>query len=137
MIRNGERSLSADINVPCASIPIRSDFSKSSERWAFPMPDSPRVSVVMPVYNAEKYITEALDSIIQQTFTDFELIVIDDGSADQSSTIVESYRKKDRRVFVHRQSNSGLITSLNRGCSLARGRYIARMDADDVSLPER
>jgi glycosyltransferase involved in cell wall biosynthesis len=91
----------------------------------------------MPVYNAEKYITEALDSIIEQTFRDFELIVIDDGSADRSSTIIESYTKKDRRVSVHRQSNSGLITSLNRGCSLARGKYIARMDADDVSLPER
>jgi glycosyltransferase involved in cell wall biosynthesis len=101
------------------------------------MPDSPRISVVMPVHNAEKYITEALDSIIQQTFTDFELIVIDDGSTDRSSTIIESYAKKDRRVIVHRQDNCGLILSLNRGCSLARGRYIARMDADDVSLPER
>ena len=101
------------------------------------MPDSPRVSVVMPVYNAEKYITEALDSIIQQTFTDFELIVIDDGSADRSNTIIESYAKKDRRIIVHRQNNSGLISSLNCGCSLARGTYIARMDADDVSLAER
>jgi glycosyltransferase involved in cell wall biosynthesis len=101
------------------------------------MADSPQVSVVMPVYNAEKYVTEALESIIQQTFTDFELIVIDDGSADRSSTIIESYAKKDRRVVVHRQNNSGLIISLNRGCGLARGKYIARMDADDVSLPER
>jgi glycosyltransferase involved in cell wall biosynthesis len=91
----------------------------------------------MPIYNAEKYVTEALNSIVQQTFTDFELIIIDDGSTDRSSTIIQSYAKKDRRIIVHRQNNSGLIISLNRGCSLARGKYIARMDADDVSLPER
>jgi glycosyltransferase involved in cell wall biosynthesis len=91
----------------------------------------------MPVYNAEKHLTEALESIIQQTFTDFELIVIDDGSADRSATIIESCAKKDRRLIVERQKNCGLIISLNRGCSLARGKFIARMDADDVSLPER
>jgi glycosyltransferase involved in cell wall biosynthesis len=91
----------------------------------------------MPVYNAEKYLIEALDSILQQTFHDYELIVIDDGSTDRSSAIIESYAKKDRRVIVHRQDNCGLIMSLNQGCSLARGKYIARMDADDVSLPQR
>jgi glycosyltransferase involved in cell wall biosynthesis len=101
------------------------------------MPDLPCVSVVMPVYNGEKYLAEALDSILQQTFNDYELIVIDDGSTDRSSAIIESYVKKDRRVIVHRQDNCGLIMSLNQGCSLARGKYIARMDADDVSLPQR
>src|SRR5262249_37665616 len=101
------------------------------------MPDLQWVWVVMHVYNAEKYLAEALDSILQQTCTDFELIVIDDGSTDRSSTIIEAYARKDRRIILHRQDNSGLVMALNQGCNLARGRYIARMDADDVRLPHR
>ena len=116
---------------------MRSGFGKSSEPLACAMPDVPRISVVMPVYNAEKYLSDAISSILQQTFNDFELIVIDDGSNDRSPGIIEAFAKKDRRLVVHRQKNSGLIASLNRACSLARGTFIARMDADDVSLPYR
>src|SRR5215831_13102998 len=137
MIANGEGSLNVDTSAHCAITPIPGDFSKSSEPWVCLMPDLPCVSVVLPVYNGEKYLAEALDSILQQTFNDYELIVIDDGSTDRSSAIIESYVKKDRRVIVHRQDNCGLIMSLNQGSSLARGKYIARMDADDVSLPQR
>jgi glycosyltransferase involved in cell wall biosynthesis len=91
----------------------------------------------MPVYNAEKYISEAISSILGQTFADFELIVIDDGSTDHSWSILQSFAGRDGRISLYRQPNSGVCVSLNRGCGLARGAYIARMDADDVSLPRR
>jgi glycosyltransferase involved in cell wall biosynthesis len=91
----------------------------------------------MAVYNAEKYLSEAVDSILSQTFGDFEFIIIDDGSTDQSWAILESFGRRDQRLLLHKQSNAGLIDSLNRACSLARGTYVARMDADDISLPRR
>src|SRR5689334_20578062 len=102
MIRNGKESPTVATNVRCATTPTASDFGKSSELLAFPMREAPRVSVVMPVYNAERYLSEALDSILRQTFPDFELIVIDDGSTDQSRAIIESFVKNDRRVIAHR-----------------------------------
>src|SRR5215831_3902695 len=91
----------------------------------------------MASYNSERYIREAINSILCQTFRDFELIVIDDGSSDESPAILESLIARDPRLVVHRQRNSGLIASLNRACDIARGVYIARMDADDVSLSRR
>lgn len=97
----------------------------------------PLVSVVMSVYNGERYLKEALDSILSQTYPDFEFIIIDDGSTDGTADILASYREADGRVNIYRQDNRGLIVSLNRGCSLAKGKYIARMDADDISLPDR
>lgn len=101
------------------------------------MVDAPRVSVVLPVFNAEQFVAEAVQSILDQTFPDFELIVIDDGSTDGSPAILESLAAKDVRIIIRRQNNSGLVESLNRGCASARGQYIARMDADDISSPER
>lgn len=101
------------------------------------MNDVPRVSVILPVYNAEQFVAEAVLSILGQSFSDFELIAIDDGSTDRSAAILDSLAAKDARIIVLRQSNSGLIATLNRGCASARGQYLARMDADDVSLPER
>ena len=96
----------------------------------------PQVSVVMPAYNAEKYIREAIDSILAQTFTDFEFIILDDGSTDHTAEIVRSYT--DSRIrFYQNEHNMGVAATLNRGLDLARGEYIARMDADDISLPER
>ncbi len=95
----------------------------------------PLISVVMSVYNGERYLSEAIDSILSQTFTDFEFIIIDDGSTDTSAEIVHSY--EDERVSLIRQKNTGLAAALNKGIELAKGEYIARMDADDVSLPER
>lgn len=90
----------------------------------------------MPVYNAQKYLREAIDSILQQTFTNFEFLIIDDGSTDASVDIIRSYT--DPRIkFVQNEKNFGITFTLNRGISLADTEYIARMDADDVSHPER
>ena len=96
----------------------------------------PKVSVILPVYNAEKYLKEAIDSILNQTFTDFELLLINDGSTDGSEQIIQSY-KDGRIVSISNNVNNGLIYSLNRAIDIANGEYIARMDADDISLPER
>ena len=96
----------------------------------------PKISVIMPAYNAEKYIKEAIDSILAQTFSDFEFIILDDGSTDGTAEIVRSY--SDKRIrFVQNEHNLGIANTLNRGLDLAQGEYIARMDADDISLPER
>ena len=94
------------------------------------------ISVVLPVYNAEETVAEAIDSILQQTFMDFELIIINDGSIDNSEEIILSYSDERIRYYSNGE-NRGLIYSLNRGLRLAKGKYIARMDADDISLPER
>lgn len=90
----------------------------------------------MSVYNGETYLQEAINSILHQQFTDFEFIIINDGSTDRSAGIIQSYHDARIRYFENGQ-NIGLIDSLNHGLSLARSPYIARMDADDVSLPER
>lgn len=95
-----------------------------------------KVSVILPAYNAEKYIKEAVDSILSQTFRDFELIVINDCSKDSTEQILLSYTDP-RLVYVKNEQNLGVAGTLNKGLSLARGTYVARMDADDISLPER
>lgn len=97
----------------------------------------PIMSVVMSVFQGERFLSQAIDSILEQTFRDFEFIIIDDGSTDDSGSILESYRRSDSRVRVYSQKNSGLICSLNRGCELAQGQYIARMDADDIAVRNR
>jgi glycosyltransferase involved in cell wall biosynthesis len=98
----------------------------------------PLVSILMPVYNAEKYLREAAESILSQTFSDFEFIALNDGSSDDSGAILFEYEKKDARVvFRNFEENRGLPALLNIGMSMARGRYLARMDADDVSFPTR
>ena len=98
---------------------------------------NPLISVIMPVYNAEKYLDEAIQSILNQTYKDFEFIIINDGSTDKSLTIIEKHRNIDERIVLINRENRGLIASLNEGILKARGKYIARMDADDVSLPKR
>lgn len=95
-----------------------------------------KVSVLMPVFNAEKYLAEAIDSIISQTWEDWELVIINDGSTDSSLSIVESYTDK-RILLINNELNLGLIKTLNKGIELCKGEYIARMDADDVAHPER
>jgi glycosyltransferase involved in cell wall biosynthesis len=99
---------------------------------------APAVSVVLPVYNAAAYLKEAINSMLAQTFTSFELILLNDGSTDDCAEIVARYAEKDPRIktITHTQ-NKGLIATLNEGFSLAQGRYIARMDADDISFPQR
>lgn len=96
----------------------------------------PKVSVLLPVYNCEKYINESVDSILNQTFTDFELIIIDDKSTDNTLNLIKKYN--DNRIIVfEKNQNSGYTNSLNYGISIAKGEFIARMDADDISLPTR
>lgn len=90
------------------------------------------LSVILPVYNGQEYLAEAIDSVLSQSYRDFELIIIDDGSSDGSAAIIE--KLSDPRVRSFRQSNNGLPATLNRGISLARGKYIARQDQDDVCL---
>lgn len=97
----------------------------------------PRVSVIMPVYNAEPYLKSAIDSILEQTFEDFELIAINDGSSDNSAQILDHYARIDKRVIAVHQENKKLVATLNRGIKMARGEYIARMDSDDLSFPRR
>ncbi|HDM77954.1 MAG TPA: glycosyltransferase [Deltaproteobacteria bacterium] len=96
---------------------------------------SPKVSVIMSVYNGEKFLEEALESILKQTFPDYEFIIINDGSTDRTPQILASF--DDPRLVIVNQDNRGLTVSLNRGIRLAKGTYIARMDADDISEPTR
>ncbi len=98
----------------------------------------PKVSVLMPAYNSEKYIGEAIESILNQTFTDFEFIIINDGSTDNTAKIVRKYAKKDKRIkFVDNKKNKGVTKTRNELLKLAKGEYIACMDSDDISLPTR
>ena len=97
--------------------------------------NTPSISVIMPVYNAEKYLNKAIDSILNQTYKDFEFIIIDDGSTDNSLQIIESYT--DKRIRIIHKTNFGLIDTLNLGISLSGGDWIARMDADDISYRNR
>ncbi len=99
---------------------------------------APKVSVVMPVFNAAAFVRTALDSILTQTFSDFELIVVDDGSTDDSLVVLDDYACRDSRLRVIQSDvNVGVATSLNVGLDAARGEYICRMDADDISRRER
>jgi len=91
----------------------------------------------MSVYNAEKYLCKAIDSIVAQTFADFEFIVIDDGSTDSSPQILKRFAEKDSRLRVETRANKGLTRSLNEAIALSRGEFLARMDADDIALPNR
>jgi len=95
------------------------------------------VSVVMPVYNAERYVAEAVESILAQTFTDFEFIIIDDGSTDGSLSILQHYAGQEERIRLTSRPNTGFVRAVNEGLSQAGGKYIARMDADDIAMPER
>lgn len=90
----------------------------------------------MSAYNSSKYLKEAIDSILTQTFTNFEFIIVNDGSRDGTENIIRSYTD-NRIVYIRNEVNLGLIESLNKGLNVARGKYIARMDADDISLPDR
>lgn len=97
---------------------------------------NPEITVLMSVYNGEKYLREAIESILNQTYKNFEFLIINDGSTDSSRDIILSYN--DPRIqLVDNEQNIGLTRSLNKGLKLARGEYIARMDADDISMPER
>ena len=94
------------------------------------------ISVILPVYNAENYLKDAIDSILNQTYQNFELIIVNDGSTDSSEEIINSY-KSNKIKYIENKENLGLIKSLNFGLDKAKGKYIVRMDADDISLPSR
>lgn len=100
------------------------------------MTSNPQISVLMPVYKTAPYLREAIDSVLAQTFGDFELIVLNDGSPDEAETIINSYTD-ERIVRYTGKTNVGLANILNIGIDMARGKYIARMDSDDISLPNR
>ena len=95
----------------------------------------PAVSVLMPVYNTERYVGEAVRAVLQQTFRDFEFIIIDDGSADGSTAILRRFSEEDGRIRLVSRPNTGYVTALNEALGLARAPLVARMDADDVALP--
>lgn len=96
----------------------------------------PQVSVILPVYNAAAYLKESIDSILAQTFTDFEFVIINDGSTDRSEGIIKEYN--DERIkYYKNEGNKGLIYTLNKAIDVAEGAFIARMDADDIALPQR
>jgi hypothetical protein len=97
----------------------------------------PSVSVLMSVHNGASFLGEALESILKQTFAAFEFVCIDDGSTDGSGALLDEFARKDPRIIVIHQENMGLTRSLNRGLALARGGFVARMDADDISEPTR
>ena len=96
----------------------------------------PIISVVMPCYNAEKYLGETLDSIIKQTFKDIEIICIDDGSTDRTPKILKQYAQKDKRIKIITQKNSGVVTARNNGIAAARAEYIYPFDSDDIITPD-
>ena len=97
----------------------------------------PKISVLMSCFNSAKFLDEAISSILIQDYTNFEFIIIDDGSTDDTLKIITEYSKHDPRISVVTQENMGLTKSLNKGIDLATGEFIARMDADDISLPFR
>ena len=96
----------------------------------------PKITVIMPVYNAEKYLRESIVSILEQTFYDFEFLIFNDGSTDKSLEVIQSFSDSRIKVLDNGQ-NYGLVYQLNQGLQLARGEYLARMDADDISDPTR
>lgn len=95
-----------------------------------------KISVILPCYNNAKYLNEALTSVLQQSYADFELIIIEDGSTDNSREIIKGFTDPRIKLLEHK-TNLGIVISLNEGIKIAQGEYIARMDADDVMLPGR
>ena len=101
------------------------------------MGNKPLISVVMSVFNDEKFLKSSIDSILNQSYKNFEFIIIDDGSTDRSLSIIKDYKKIDKRIIVVSKQNTGLTKSLNVGLRLSKGKYIARIDGDDISHPLR
>jgi len=101
------------------------------------MSQPPLISVLMPVYNAERYVAQAIASILTQTLGDFEFLLVNDGSSDRTPAILERYAQQDSRIRLISRPNTGYVAALNEMLHLARGEYLARMDADDIALPQR
>jgi len=101
------------------------------------MSSNPMISVVMPVYNGEKFLKEAIESILNQTYKDFEFLIVYDKSTDGTLSIIQEFQEQDARVVLINGDKEGISGALNKGIKEAKGKYIARMDADDISLPIR
>lgn len=101
------------------------------------MQSLPHVSVVLPIWNGERFLAEAVESVLSQTLVPLELLLVDDGSTDATPEIASGYARRDQRVQVIRLERSGIAHALNAGIAAARGQYVARMDADDISHPSR
>ena len=97
----------------------------------------PLISVILPVFNGGAYLAQAVESVLTQTLADFELIIINDGSTDNSWEIIQNYAREDGRIKAFSQTNKGLVATLNRGLGKARGAYLARMDSDDICFEHR
>ena len=95
-----------------------------------------KVSIIVPVYNVEKYLEKCLDSIVKQTYENIEIILVDDGSTDKSGTILDQYAEMDNRISVIHKKNEGVSTARNTGIEAARGEYICFADADDYLMPD-
>ena len=101
------------------------------------MNNNPQITVLMSVYNDENFLKESIDSILNQSYKNFEFIIIDDGSTDRSLSIIKEYAKIDKRIIGVSKQNTGLTKSLNLGLRLSKGEYVARIDGDDISHPLR
>ncbi|AFY53077.1 glycosyl transferase [Rivularia sp. PCC 7116] len=101
------------------------------------MSSTPAISVMMPTYNVEDYVADTIDSVLQQTFTDWELIIVDDGSTDGTPQVIDRYAEKDSRIKVYHYEHGGRGVARNRCLKHSRGKYIAICDSDDISFPER
>lgn len=99
------------------------------------MTNSPLVSIIVPTYNNEKYLANCIDSLLAQTFQDFEVIVVDDGSTDQTIKLLKAF-KTNPRIRVHSQPNSGISAARNQGLKLSRGKFISFVDSDDCVTPD-
>lgn len=100
-------------------------------------PEAPPISVLLSCYNSERWLGEAIESVLSQTFEDFEFVIVDDGSTDRSSEIIRAFAERDKRIIVVTKDNTGLADSLNVGIRISRGKWIARIDADDICEPTR
>ena len=101
------------------------------------MNEGPKVSVLLPVYNAQDYLDQAIRSILNQSYTNFELVIVNDGSTDDSLELIQRYESLDDRIVLLSKKNSGIVDALNEGLNVAKGEYIARMDSDDISYQDR
>ncbi len=117
---------------------VKSREAASNKAEEYYKKNIPSVTVIMPCYNSEKYLREAIDSILNQTYANFELIIVDDGSTDKTWEIIKEYERQDYRVIPTKNLfDKGVPGGMNTGLGLSRGGYITRMDSDDISLPTR
>ncbi len=133
---NGNRSLCSKpamvlcVSIPEIKVPKENTVSERTESGR------PEISIIVPVYQVEKYLNECIDSILAQTFTDFELILVDDGSPDNCPALCDAAAKRDSRVRVIHKQNGGVSTARNAGLDAAQGNWIAFVDSDDTAAPE-